>query len=99
MTNRTLALLVMATAVWGAQSVCAQEQRPRAEAAHPAPARPAAARPGVPARPGPGAPARPVVDGRGQVMDGRYNHGGYYPPVGTVARTLPPGYRPYYHGG
>jgi hypothetical protein len=39
------------------------------------------------------------MDGRGQVMDGRYNHGGYYAPVGTVARTLPGGYRPYYHGG
>jgi hypothetical protein len=44
-------------------------------------------------------PARPVVDGRGQVMDARYNHGRFYAPVGTVARTLPPDYRPYYHGG
>ena len=32
-------------------------------------------------------------------MDARYNHGRYYAPVGTVARTLPADYRPYYHGG
>jgi hypothetical protein len=48
---------------------------------------------------GPGAPARPIVDGRGQIMDPRYNHGRFYAPVGTVARTLPPDYRPYYQGG
>lgn len=59
-----------------------------------APMRPAAA----PVRPG----ARPpgaFVDGRGQVLDGRYNHGRFYAPVGTVARTLPPDYRPYYLRG
>jgi len=39
------------------------------------------------------------VDGRGQVLDARYNHGRYYPPAGTTFRSLPPGYRPYYHGG
>jgi hypothetical protein len=92
-----MALLVMATAVWGAHSVCAQEPRPRPEATRPAPARPAAVRPGAPVRAG--GPARPVVDGRGQVMDARYNHGRFYAPVGTVARTLPPDYHPYYHGG
>jgi len=43
--------------------------------------------------------ARPTFDGRGQVLDGRYNHGRYYPPAGTVARSLPDGYRPYYRGG
>lgn len=37
-------------------------------------------------------------DGRGQVLDGRYNHGRYYPPMGTVRPTLPEGYRPYYRG-
>ena len=37
-------------------------------------------------------------DGRGQVLDGRYNHGRYYPPMGTVRPALPEGYRPYYRG-
>jgi hypothetical protein len=47
---------------------------------------------------GPG-PARPTFDGRGQILDGRYNHGRYYPPFGTVRPSLPPSYRPYYRGG
>jgi hypothetical protein len=38
-------------------------------------------------------------DGRGQVLDNRYNHGQYYPPRGQVVRTLPSGYRPYFYGG
>jgi len=38
-------------------------------------------------------------DGRGQVLDNRYNHGHYYPPRGQVVRTLPYGYRPYVYGG
>lgn len=38
-------------------------------------------------------------DGRGQRLDARYNHGRYYAPVGTVARTLPGDYRAYYHHG
>ena len=45
---------------------------------------------------GPG-PAR--VDGRGQVLDGRYNHGRYYPAFGSSVRVLPGGYRPYYFHG
>jgi hypothetical protein len=95
-TTRTLRMAALATfamAILGARSVsAADEPRPHAEAAgRPAPARPAAVRPGV--------QARPVVDGRGQVMDARYNHGRFYSPVGSVARTLPPDYRPYYHGG
>jgi hypothetical protein len=45
-----------------------------------------------------GVPARPAFDGRGQVLDSRYNHGRYYPPVGTVRTALPEGYRPYFHG-
>jgi hypothetical protein len=46
------------------------------------------------------APApRPAYDGHGQVLDSRYNHGRYYPPVGTVRPSLPDGYRPYYRGG
>src|SRR5450631_4577093 len=62
---------------------------PRAEARAPAPQR-GAARPGV---------GRQSFDGRGQVLDGRYNHGRYYPPVGTARPFLPEGYRPYYRGG
>jgi hypothetical protein len=38
-------------------------------------------------------------DGRGQVLDSRYNHGHYYPAVGTVRGSLPDGYHPYFHGG
>jgi hypothetical protein len=45
-----------------------------------------------------GVPARPALDGRGQVLDSRYNHGRYYPPVGTVRAALPGDYRPYYRG-
>jgi hypothetical protein len=56
------------------------------------PSRPSTFRPGV-------APAHPIVDGRGQVMDSRYNHGRFYAPVGSVARGLPSDYRPYYHHG
>jgi hypothetical protein len=53
-----------------------------------------------PAREGRGpAPGRPAVDAHGQVLDARYNHGRYYPPVGTVRGALPEGYRPYYRGG
>jgi hypothetical protein len=32
-------------------------------------------------------------DGRGFVLDNRYNHGHYYPAPGTVFRNLPEGYR------
>jgi hypothetical protein len=39
------------------------------------------------------------MDGRGQVLDSRYNHGRFYPPMGTSIRALPEGYRPYFHGG
>lgn len=41
---------------------------------------------------------RPALDGRGQVLDSRYNHGRYYPAVGAVRPDLPAGYRPYFHG-
>ena len=36
---------------------------------------------------------------RGEVLDGRYNHGHYYPRRGAVVRELPGGYRPYYFHG
>ena len=39
------------------------------------------------------------IDGHGQVLDGRYDHGRYYPAFGTSVRFLPGGYRPYYFHG
>jgi hypothetical protein len=72
-------------------AVAAEEQnRARPEG------RPPAARPAPAARPG---AARPAFDGRGQILDSRYNHGRYYPPMGTIRPALPDGYRPYYYGG
>jgi hypothetical protein len=62
---------------------------PRPEARTPPLGRPATPRP---------AP-RPTYDGRGQVLDSRYNHGYYYPPMGTVRPSLPASYHPYYRGG
>jgi hypothetical protein len=65
----------------------------------PAPARPAPRGTATgPAHYGPG-PGPAHYDGRGQMLDSRYNHGRYYAPVGTVARTLPGEYRAYYHRG
>jgi hypothetical protein len=64
----------------------ARVERDRAPQGRPAPIRPGAVRPG------------PGFDGRGQVLDSRYNHGRYYPPFGTVRPALPEGYRPYYRG-
>jgi hypothetical protein len=80
-------------------SVCAAagDQPREGPPAHPV-ARPTA-HPNTPNIPAAPVSTRPSVDGRGQVLDARYNHGRYYPPVGTVTRSLPPDYRPYYHGG
>src|SRR5258708_8990491 len=52
-------------------------------------------RPGVVVRPD-GREGRPSFDGRGQVLDQRYNHGRYYPPLGTGRPTLPGETRPDY---
>jgi hypothetical protein len=93
-----IALLSMAMALWGMQAsapAAAAEAQPaaRPEARAPGPRPPAQA-------PAPRPPqGRPAYDGRGQVLDSRYNHGRYYPPVGTVRPGLPEGYRPYYRGG
>jgi hypothetical protein len=46
-----------------------------------------------------GRPGGRAFDGRGQVLDSRYNHGHYYPAIGASVRFLPEGYRPYYLGG
>jgi len=62
---------------------------PRAEARGPAPGR------GAPRQGG----GRQSFDGRGQILDSRYNHGRYYPPMGTVRSALPEGYRPCYRSG
>jgi hypothetical protein len=73
---------------------------PRAEGHHPSAApRPAdAGRPMAGPRPGVAGAGRPAFDGHGQVLDQRYNHGHYYPPIGTVRTSLPGDYRPYYRG-
>jgi hypothetical protein len=46
-----------------------------------------------------GRPGGRVIDGRGQVLDSRYNHGHYYPALGASVRVLPEGYRPFYFRG
>jgi hypothetical protein len=94
-----IGLLSVSMLLWGVQAStqaaaadehdrARAEQRPAARA--PAPGRPTTPRPGA---------SRPAFDGRGQVLDSRYNHGRYYPPAGTVRPSLPEGYRPYYRGG
>ena len=102
--SRIAAVLMAATLCGGWWNLSSAEE-PHAQGVRPGPQRPVA-RPPAPARPSIAAPARPVaaptrpsVDGRGQVLDARYNHGRYYAPVGTTARSLPPDYRPYYHRG
>jgi hypothetical protein len=103
MMNYKIAVLSASLLILGAQvstpaAAADEHDRGRVEQ-RPAPrpeARPPAAAAGRPAvRPG---PERPSFDGRGQVLDGRYNHGRYYPPMGTVRPSLPEGYRPYYRG-
>ncbi len=46
-----------------------------------------------------GRPGGRAIDGHGQILDNRYNHGHYYPAFGASVRVLPEGYRPYYLGG
>ncbi len=89
----------------------AQQHGSREVADQPAPARAAPSRPGAapgqlpPARHGRGPVVRgqsaapPARDGQGQVLDGRYNHGRYYPPLGAVRPSLPADYHPYYFQG
>ena len=79
-----LAGVQLSTVAMGAQD----RDRGRPAERRPESRPPAAARPA----------GRPAFDGRGQVLDQRYNHGRYYPPRGTVLRSLPDGYRPYYRG-
>jgi hypothetical protein len=96
--NKTsqFALLSLALLFFGgALQVAAADEHGRDERARPEAAR---AEPGRSPGRGP-VQGRPGFDGRGQVLDGRYNHGRYYPPFGTVRPSLPDGYRPYYRGG
>jgi hypothetical protein len=84
--------LLCASAVFfgqGLQMAAAADEHGRPE--------PARAEPGRAQGRGPA--GRPAVDARGQVLDSRYNHGRFYPPMGTVRPSLPEGYRPYYRGG
>ena len=80
----------------GLQMAAAADERGHDERGR---AQPARAEPGRPQGRGP-AQGRPGFDApHGQVLDGRYNHGRFYPPTGTVRPSLPEGYRPYYRGG
>ncbi len=104
-----IALLSASVLLWGVQAstlAAAADEHDRGRAEPRPEARAPAARPGP--RPEAGRPAfdgrgqsggRGQFDGRGQRLDSRYNHGRYYPPRGTVLRSLPDGYRPYYRGG
>jgi hypothetical protein len=87
-----IVLLSLSALLFGAQAmqIAAADDHGRPEAARAQPARPQGRGP---------IPNRPSGDARGQVLDGRYNHGRYYPPMGTVRSGLPEGYRPYYRGG
>jgi len=94
----TLALSLLGILAFAGVSVA--QERGREEREHTQ--APGAVRPPPAARPAPGAGfrgERPALDGRGQVLDQRYNHGRYYPPLGTVRPSLSGEYRPYYRGG
>jgi hypothetical protein len=94
----SLSVCLLLCAQWATTAAAAQERDHGRPEARPE-GRPEVRAPG-PGQPRPTfAPARPTFDGRGQVLDERYNHGRYYPPVGTVRPALPDGYRPYYRGG
>jgi hypothetical protein len=92
-----IALLSVSMLLWGVQAstlAAAADEHDRGGAEPRQEARAPAARPAP--RQGVG---RPALDGRGQVLDSRYNHGRYYPPMGTVRSSLPDDHRPYFRGG
>ena len=100
--HKARVVLLSASLVWGGIQVASAQERDRPHAEAPRAQAPQGGRPGAaPARPGVGGPVgpRPAFDGRGQVLDQRYNHGGYYPRPGFAVNALPSGYRPYYRGG
>jgi hypothetical protein len=86
----SLSLCMLSWGILASAPATAADEHDRGRPEERAPAARAAPRPGV---------GRPAFDGRGQVLDSRYNHGRYYPQVGTVRPSLPDGYRPYYRGG
>lgn len=100
--------LLAAIVLWSAMPVSAYamggDDHGRPEGVRPQATRPDGAafgRPGAGPVSG-GRPAgvpRQAFDGRGQVLDQRYNHGHYYPQMGSVRSSLPDDYRPYYRGG
>lgn len=97
-----LAAAMMWTGLHGNAHAMAPDDHGRPEAARAEGARPDARPAGRPAGPVAGGRVmadRPAFDGRGQVLDQRYNHGHYYPPMGSVRSALPGDYRPYYRGG
>jgi hypothetical protein len=88
-----IAFLLVGAALWGGLSQVWGAEEPHGGG------RPNAPRPPATRTAAPAAPARSPIDGRGQVLDARYNHGRYYAPVGSFARTLPGEYHPYYFHG
>jgi len=97
-----IALLSVATLLFGALTIqvasSADEhgQEPHSQGKGPAPAN----HPAPANRPAPAyGHAPPAYDAHGQALDARYNHGRYYPPMGTVRPALPPEYRPYFYRG
>ncbi len=85
-----LSFSVLTCAAGAVQIAAAADEHGRPEPAHVQQDRPQ----------GKPAPVHTGIDARhGQVLDPRYNHGRYYPPVGAVRPVLPEGYRPYYRGG
>jgi hypothetical protein len=107
---RKFTLLAVSMLLFGAQTLQAaaaadehgQAEHSQSKASVPVNRSPPANRSEPGYRPAPGyasAQPRPAYDGHGQALDARYNHGRYYPPVGTVRPALPPEYRPYYHRG
>jgi hypothetical protein len=97
--NRTKKLaLTMAVLSLGASALASAGPDPH-DRPHGEPPRAAAPRAPAPRPDAHFAPGRPAFDGRGQMLDARYNHGHYYPPVGTMHGSLPGEYRPYYYRG
>jgi hypothetical protein len=94
-----IALMSMALLLWGVQASAPASAADEHVGGRPEPRAGAQAQPGRAPMARPAGPGRGAFDGRGQVLDGRYNHGRYYPAVGTVRPSLPDGYRPYYRGG
>jgi hypothetical protein len=86
--------MLLAGAQLGASASAQEHERERGRGEHTESRQPG----GAPHAPAGRGADRPAFDGRGQVLDQRYNHGHYYPPVGSARASLPGEYRPYFHG-